>query len=104
MHGRSGHPADPTLLPLDPPPGAALVLYTDGLVQRRNELIDTDIERVADGVRSGPADALCDHVMATTAEEHRTTTSPCSSFAANHHPTRPLRQPTGRLQHPGGGL
>ncbi|GLZ62322.1 hypothetical protein Misp05_58980 [Micromonospora sp. NBRC 107095] len=46
VHGRSGHPAAPTLLPLDLPPGAALVLHTDGLVQRRNELIDTGIERV----------------------------------------------------------
>ncbi|MEW1589900.1 GAF domain-containing SpoIIE family protein phosphatase [Micromonospora vinacea] len=57
---------------LDLPPGAALVLYTDGLVERRNELIDTGIERLADAVRSGPAEALCDHIMATTAEEHPT--------------------------------
>lgn len=57
---------------LDLPPGAALVFYTDGLVERRNELIDTGIERLADAVRSGPAEALCDHIMATTAEEHPT--------------------------------
>ncbi|RQW96580.1 PP2C family protein-serine/threonine phosphatase [Micromonospora inaquosa] len=55
---------------LDLPPGAALVLYTDGLVERRRELIDTGIERLAAAVRSGPAEALCDHIMATTAEEH----------------------------------
>lgn len=57
---------------LDLPPGAALVLYTDGLVERRNELIDTGIERLAGAVQSGPAEALCDHIMATTAEEHPT--------------------------------
>ncbi|MET8258074.1 GAF domain-containing SpoIIE family protein phosphatase [Micromonospora sp. NPDC005205] len=54
---------------LDLPPGAALVLYTDGLVERRSEVIDTGIERLADAVRSGPAEALCDHIMVTTAEE-----------------------------------
>lgn len=55
---------------LDLPPGAALVFYTDGLVERRSEVIDTGIERLADAVRSGPAEALCDHIMATMAEEH----------------------------------
>ncbi|MEV4118656.1 GAF domain-containing SpoIIE family protein phosphatase [Micromonospora sp. NPDC049645] len=55
---------------LDLPPGAALVFYTDGLVERRSELIDTGIERLADAVQSGPAEALCDHIMVTTAEEH----------------------------------
>ncbi|MFD6679553.1 PP2C family protein-serine/threonine phosphatase [Micromonospora parva] len=55
---------------LDLPPGAALVFYTDGLVERRSEVIDTGIARLADAVRTGPAEALCDHIMATTAEEH----------------------------------
>ncbi|WCN79561.1 PP2C family protein-serine/threonine phosphatase [Micromonospora sp. LH3U1] len=55
---------------LDLPPGAALVFYTDGLVERRSELIDTGIERLVGAVQSGPAEALCDHIMATTAEEH----------------------------------
>ncbi|MDG9673967.1 SpoIIE family protein phosphatase [Micromonospora sp. DH14] len=55
---------------LDLPPGAALVFYTDGLVERRSEVIDTGIERLAGAVRPGPAEALCDHIMATTAEEH----------------------------------
>ncbi|MFE9914451.1 PP2C family protein-serine/threonine phosphatase [Micromonospora sp. NPDC005553] len=54
---------------LDLPPGAALVLYTDGLVERRSEVIDTGIQRLADAVKSGPAEALCDHIMITTAEE-----------------------------------
>ncbi|MBM0275434.1 PP2C family protein-serine/threonine phosphatase [Micromonospora tarensis] len=55
---------------LDLPPGAALVFYTDGLIERRSELIDTGIERLADAVRSEPAEALCDRIMASTAEEH----------------------------------
>ncbi|MGC5322017.1 PP2C family protein-serine/threonine phosphatase [Micromonospora arida] len=55
---------------LDLPPGAALVFYTDGLIERRSEVIDTGIERLADAVRSGPAEALCDHIMVTTADEH----------------------------------
>ncbi|MDG4810942.1 SpoIIE family protein phosphatase [Micromonospora sp. WMMD1120] len=55
---------------VDLPPGAALVFYTDGLIERRSELIDTGIERIAGVVRSEPAGALCDRIMTTTAEEH----------------------------------
>jgi phosphoserine phosphatase RsbU/P len=57
---------------LDVPPGATLVFYTDGLVERRGELIDTGIERLANIVESGPVDALCDHIMASTADEQPT--------------------------------
>ncbi|WFE98705.1 GAF domain-containing SpoIIE family protein phosphatase [Micromonospora sp. WMMD964] len=55
---------------LDLPPGAVLVFYTDGLIERRSELIDTGIERLASAVRPEPAEALCDRIMASTAEEH----------------------------------
>ena len=46
-------------------PGDALVLYTDGLVERRGETLDTGFERLAAAVREGPADpdALCRHVL-----------------------------------------
>ncbi|MGV9214263.1 PP2C family protein-serine/threonine phosphatase [Micromonospora sp. RB23] len=55
---------------IDLPPGAALVFYTDGLVERRSELIDTGIERLTDAVRSESAEELCERIMATTAQEH----------------------------------
>ena len=43
-------------------PGDALVLYTDGLVERRGESLDIGFERLAAAVRAGPADpdALCE--------------------------------------------
>jgi PAS domain S-box-containing protein len=46
-------------------PGATLVLYTDGLVERRNERITTGIERLVEACRLGPPDpdALCDHLL-----------------------------------------
>ncbi len=54
---------------VDLPPGATLVFYTDGLVERRGELIDTGIARLADAIESGPAEALCDHIMAAAVDE-----------------------------------
>ena len=46
-------------------PGDRVVLYTDGLVERRYEVIDDSLERLratAEGF-DGPLDALCDHLM-----------------------------------------
>ena len=57
---------------LDLPPAAMLVFYTDGLVERRAELIDTGIDRLADAVQFGPADALCNHIMTSMADEQPT--------------------------------
>jgi sigma-B regulation protein RsbU (phosphoserine phosphatase) len=57
---------------LELPAGAALVFYTDGLVERRGELIDTGIDRLAAAVESTSADALCDHIMTSTADEQPT--------------------------------
>jgi sigma-B regulation protein RsbU (phosphoserine phosphatase) len=68
-------PANRRTTVLELPPGAAIVLYTDGLVERRGELIDTGIERLAaavDDTGPGPVDALCDHIMAFMADEHPT--------------------------------
>jgi PAS domain S-box-containing protein len=47
-------------------PGASLVLYTDGLVERRGELIDEGLARLEAACRTGPSEpeALCDHILA----------------------------------------
>jgi PAS domain S-box-containing protein len=47
-------------------PGCTLVLYTDGLVEVRDESLDVGLARLVDAFRSGPSDdleALCDHVI-----------------------------------------
>ncbi len=47
-------------------PGSSLVLYTDGLIERRGESLDAGLDRLAEAVADGPDDprALCDHVLA----------------------------------------
>jgi len=48
-------------------PGAALVLYSDGLVERRREPIDAGLARLERAARAGhadPAEALCDRIVA----------------------------------------
>jgi anti-sigma regulatory factor (Ser/Thr protein kinase) len=54
------------------PPGSALVLYTDGLVERRGEPIDAGLERLAD-VAAGEADAngmiLADSIYGALVDE-----------------------------------
>ena len=46
-----------------------MVCYTDGLVERRGELIDVGIERLRSAVEPGPAEAVCAHIMTTLAAE-----------------------------------
>lgn len=76
-----GRPARLTDVPVDPPlgvgrrirhrrsstialpPGAVLVCYTDGLVERRDEVIDTGLARLLKVVRAAPAEAVCATVM-----------------------------------------
>jgi PAS domain S-box-containing protein len=51
-------------------PGSTLMLYTDGLVERRDASIDDGIARVAEVVRNGmqlPADAVADAALAELA-------------------------------------
>lgn len=45
--------------------GDMLILYTDGLVERRGESIDVGLNRLAQAAASGPADpsALCAHLL-----------------------------------------
>jgi anti-sigma regulatory factor (Ser/Thr protein kinase) len=51
-------------------PGAVLLLYTDGLVERRGEPLDTGIERI-ESAAAGPAaglEELCERVLAAASE------------------------------------
>jgi serine phosphatase RsbU (regulator of sigma subunit) len=45
--------------------GETLVLYTDGLVERRGESLDAGLARLAGGVATGPDNpgALAEHVL-----------------------------------------
>ncbi len=48
------------------PPGALLVWCTDGLVERRCEVIDTGLDRLVEAVRrwrAGGTQSCCDHVI-----------------------------------------
>jgi serine phosphatase RsbU (regulator of sigma subunit) len=46
-------------------PGGSLVLYTDGLIERRREVIDRGLERlVATAGRPGTAEERCDALVA----------------------------------------
>jgi anti-sigma regulatory factor (Ser/Thr protein kinase)/putative methionine-R-sulfoxide reductase with GAF domain len=45
-------------------PGATLVLFTDGLIERRGESLDVGLERLVDAVREDlRPKAMCDHIM-----------------------------------------
>jgi serine phosphatase RsbU (regulator of sigma subunit)/anti-sigma regulatory factor (Ser/Thr protein kinase) len=53
------------------PPDTTLLLYTDGLVERRGETLEDGIERLERVLASGPEglEALCDHVIETVAPD-----------------------------------
>ena len=52
---------------IDLPPGALLLGYTDGLVERRTEIIDIGIEALLEVVKAAPPDIVCTEVMARLA-------------------------------------
>jgi serine phosphatase RsbU (regulator of sigma subunit) len=54
------------------PPGSVLVCYTDGLIERRGELIDTGIERLCAAVEPASAETVCAKVMTSLGEEQPT--------------------------------
>jgi len=43
---------------------ATVVVYTDGLIERRGQIIDAGLQRLCDAVRPGPAETLCSSIMA----------------------------------------
>ncbi|MDO8186938.1 SpoIIE family protein phosphatase [Conexibacter sp. JD483] len=54
------------------PPGTTLVLYTDGLVERRGEVIDAGLERLRLAVPAGAgADAACARIVSALAADAR---------------------------------
>ncbi|WP_127504011.1 PP2C family protein-serine/threonine phosphatase [Actinoplanes solisilvae] len=54
---------------IDLPAGALLLCYTDGLVERRGEVIDVGIKRVIDAVLSGDPEDCTSIVMASLGDE-----------------------------------
>ncbi|MGS2616623.1 PP2C family protein-serine/threonine phosphatase [Micromonospora sp. LZ34] len=61
--GRRPPPRRQTTMQL--PPGAVLVCYTDGLVERRGELIDAGVEQLIGAVRPAPAEEVCSTIMSS---------------------------------------
>ncbi|SFF23572.1 Stage II sporulation protein E (SpoIIE) [Actinoplanes philippinensis] len=49
-------------------PGALLLCYTDGLVERRGEVIDTGLDRLVATVRADTPEVVCATVMSDAAD------------------------------------
>ncbi|MER7419175.1 GAF domain-containing SpoIIE family protein phosphatase [Micromonospora peucetia] len=54
---------------VDFPPGAVLVCFTDGLVERRHEVIDVGLDQLTGMVRPAPAEQVCATVMGALGTE-----------------------------------
>lgn len=67
----------------DLPAGAVLVCYTDGLVERRGELIDEGIDRLCLAVEPDSAETVCAKIMAGLGEEQPTDDIALLTIAAN---------------------
>jgi serine phosphatase RsbU (regulator of sigma subunit) len=69
----------PRTAPPEPfPAGSVLVMYTDGLVERRGESLDAGLERLVGALdaaardatgAAAPADAIADHLLRTLLDE-----------------------------------
>ncbi len=70
--GLGGLPFESTEVEL--PEGSLLALYTDGLIESRQQDVDTGLERLLGELSGGQAspDALCDQVVAALLPSHRT--------------------------------
>lgn len=56
-----GHPRHTSTIEL--PPGSILCFYTDGLVERRGQELDTGLDRLCNLVEAGVADDICARVV-----------------------------------------
>ncbi|XVU30465.1 PP2C family protein-serine/threonine phosphatase [Actinoplanes sp. CA-054009] len=56
-----GHERRTTRIEL--PPGAVMLCYTDGLIERRDRVIDTGIDALIEVVRPAPPETVCSEVM-----------------------------------------
>jgi sigma-B regulation protein RsbU (phosphoserine phosphatase) len=54
------------------PPAALLLCYTDGLVERRDQIIDVGIKSLVEAVRPDDPETVCHTVMSTVGLEHPT--------------------------------
>ncbi|WP_405670272.1 SpoIIE family protein phosphatase [Streptomyces sp. NBC_00055] len=96
-----------TTHPLTLTPGTTLLLFTDGLVERRDKAIDGTLRALADHclrLVPTPPDAFCDELL--TERARGSTTTPCSPCAC---PPRPAGEPRGRFpsdtrRRPGGAV
>lgn len=70
--GTAGRGRERRAATVDLPVGGVLVSYTDGLVERRGELYDAGVARLAAAVTLGPVETVCDTIMATLDAEHPT--------------------------------
>jgi phosphoserine phosphatase RsbU/P len=70
--GVGRHKAPRRTTTIDLPSGAVLVCYTDGLVERRDRVIDDGLERLRAIVSPAPADDLCDVIMSGLGMEQPT--------------------------------
>jgi sigma-B regulation protein RsbU (phosphoserine phosphatase) len=58
------HPKARRTTAVDFPSGSTVVAYTDGLVERRGEVIDAGLQRLMDQVKAEPAESVCTAIMA----------------------------------------
>ncbi|BCJ47233.1 cyclic diguanylate phosphodiesterase [Actinoplanes ianthinogenes] len=65
--GRGRHTRHTTTISL--PADALLLCYTDGLVERRDRIIDIGIKELLDAVRPGHPETLCSTVMSRVAQD-----------------------------------